>query len=176
MLALLLGAAALVRPAAAGADAIPADAVKATFLYKFVPFVEWPPSAFPAADAPVVVCIVGDDPFGPNIERALAAQKLGARAIVVKRLLVAQAHTGCHVMYIAGSDTQSVGQALKLVHGEPVLTVTDGATPKGVIDFAIVAGRVRFRIDAQAAAENGLQIRAPLLSLAISVARERKSP
>lgn len=162
------------RPAPALAQEVSAEAVKGTFLYKFVPFVEWPASAFAGPDAPVVICIVGDDPFGPNIERAMAEQRLGARPVAVKKMTVAHVRSGCHVMYIAGSDAQSVGQALKVVHGEPVLTVTDGSAPKGVIDFAMAAGRVRFRIDEQSAVDNGLQIRAQLLSLAISVTRERK--
>lgn len=170
----MLGAGLLVCGAAAAQTEIPADAVKATFLYKFVPFVEWPASTFSAPDAPVDICIVGDDPFGPAIERAVSEQKLGPRPVVMRKMPVAHAHAGCQVMYITGSEAQSVGQALKVVRGEPVLTVTDEATPKGVIDFAIVAGRVRFRIDEQAAADNGLQIRAPLLSLAITVARQRK--
>jgi hypothetical protein len=175
-LALLVGAASLACAASrASAEEISADAVKATFLYKFVPFVGWPAATFPSPNTPVHICIVGDDPFGPNIERAIAAQTLGPRPIVVTKMPVARPHAGCQVMYIGGSDAQSVGQALKVVRGEPVLTVTDDSAPKGVIDFDVVGGRVRFKIDEQSAAENGLQIRATLLSLAITVTRERKA-
>jgi len=38
-------------------------AVKATYLYKLAPFVDWPPASFPAPDSPFDLCIVGDDPF-----------------------------------------------------------------------------------------------------------------
>src|SRR5689334_7477550 len=40
--------------------------VKAAYLAKFVPFVEWPPAAL-APGAPVNLCVAGDDPFGPAL-------------------------------------------------------------------------------------------------------------
>ena len=49
-------------------------AVKATYLVKFAPFVEWPPEAFAAADSPLVICIVGHEPFGDMVARAIDSQ------------------------------------------------------------------------------------------------------
>ena len=157
----------------ADASPISADVVKATFLYKFVPFVEWPASSPAGSGMPVVICVVGVDPFGPALEQSLAAQHLGDRPIVVRPMLLARPNSGCQVMYITGSDTQSIDQALKIVRGEPILTVTDEATSKGIVDFNVVQGRVRFRLDQQAAVDNGLRLRAPLLALAVSVVPER---
>ena len=56
--------------------------------------------------------------------------------------------------------------------GKPVLTVTDAADDagaKGMINFVIAAGRVRFEIDDVAARAGGLVISSKLLSLAVSV-------
>src|ERR1700756_4784994 len=43
-------------------------AVKAAYLYKFTPFVEWPASAFAGPGSPFNVCVLGDDPFGPALD------------------------------------------------------------------------------------------------------------
>src|SRR6185295_43487 len=38
--------------------------VKAVFLFNFVQFVDWPMEAFAGPQAPVVIGVLGDDPFG----------------------------------------------------------------------------------------------------------------
>ena len=56
------------------------------------------------------------------------------------------------------------------MRGAPVLTVTDDAgdpAARGMIDFVLRDGRVRFRIDPRAAERSGLVISSKLLSLAV---------
>lgn len=148
-------------------------AVKATYLYKLAPFVEWP-SAFSGPDDPLAICVVGDDPFGAVLDRAVAGQHVGPHPIALRRIAVIHGREGCAMMFLAGSRAQSVAQALRVVRGEPVLTVTDGDGPHGMVDFVLVEGRVRFRIDDQAAAESGLRISSKLLGLAVSVTPRRR--
>src|SRR6266487_3292054 len=45
--------------------------VKAVWLLNFARFVEWPAAAFTNAHCPVVVGVLGKDPFGRNLEQAL---------------------------------------------------------------------------------------------------------
>ena len=149
--------------------------VKATYLYKLAPFVEWwPAAAFASPTAPLDICVLGHDPFGPILDRAVAGQQIGERPLAVWRLEAAEAGAGCHVMYVAGSPAQSAAQALEAVRGAPVLTVTDaaqGPSRKGVVHFVLQDNRVRFEIDDQAAAEQGLRVSYKQLSLASAVRR-----
>jgi hypothetical protein len=150
-------------------------AVKAAYLYKFAPFVDWPAAAAAhAAGAPFTICVIGADPFGPVLDRAVAGQKVGDRPIAVRRLAAAAHDSPCDIAFLGGSRAQSVKDELTVLHGAPVLTITDGGTAPGVVDFALTQGRVRFRVDDQAAAEDGLTISSKLLSLAVSV-RPRKT-
>ena len=149
-------------------------AVKATYLYKFAPFVDWPPGAFASPSSAVNLCVIGDDPFGDILDRAVRGQEVGDRPIAVRRLRTVDQNSGCHIMYVTGSDRQSVTEALDAVRGTPVLTITNSASragAQGVIHFVIVGNRVRFEIDDQAAARNGITISSKLLSLAVSVRR-----
>lgn len=143
-------------------------AVKATYLYKLAPFVTWPAGALPPR-APFAICVVGMDPFGPVLDRAVAGQSIGDHPILLRRVSRVDASAACPLMYLGGSHGQSVKDALKVLHGLPVLTVTDGAAAPGIVDFAVVGGRVRLRIDEQAAADGGLTISSKLLGLALSV-------
>src|SRR6266700_2363788 len=45
--------------------------VKAVWLLNFARFVEWPATAFTNARSPVVVGVLGKDPFGRDLEKAL---------------------------------------------------------------------------------------------------------
>jgi hypothetical protein len=154
--------------------------VKATYLYKFGDFVEWPPSAFPSSDSPLTLCIAGEDPFGDILDRAVAGQRVGTRPIAVRRLQTVARDSGCQIIYLAASARQPIDEALDTVRGTGVLTVTDaqggdaqggneqGGNEQGVIRFLIEDNHVRFDIDETAAARNGLTISSKLLSLASS--------
>ena len=48
--------------------------VKATFLYNFAKFVEWRPSSFSDASAPLRICVFGQDPFGQEL-RNITSEK-----------------------------------------------------------------------------------------------------
>jgi hypothetical protein len=154
---------------AAPADSIEYE-IKATYLYKFAPFVDWPASA--AAASGFNLCIVGDDPVAAAVDQAAKGQTVAGKPIIVKHLPAAAPDAGCAVMYIAGTDSQTVAQALVAMKGTPVLTVTDEAShpnDRGIVSFVIDANHVRFDIDDSAAARSGLVISSKLLGLAHSV-------
>ena len=160
--------------AASGAQAEPPLdlSVKAAYLGKLAPFVSWP--AAPAANAPFAVCVQGDDPFGPVLDKALAGQTVSARPVVVRRLARLAADSGCQIVYVAGSAEQSQAAALRAVAGAPVLTVTDADRSSGVhgiVDMILAEGRVKFSVDLAQAKQNGLSISSKLLALAVKVTR-----
>jgi hypothetical protein len=142
-------------------------AVKASYLAKFAPFVEWPATA--PASPKFAICVVGRDPFGPLIDRAVAGQSLGGKPLMIERLKVADPQAPCRIAFIGGSRQQPVKDAVRVLKGAPVLTVTDGSDAAGVIEFVVSGGRVRFRVDDGIAADDGLTISSKLLSLALSV-------
>jgi hypothetical protein len=151
-------------------------AVKATYLYKLAPFVSWPPNTFHALNAPFEICIVGDDPFGDYLEKAIAGHSLGAHPFAVRRMEELEPDTDCQIAFIGHLSTQSLGDALAAVSGKPVLTVTDSdITNDGgsIMQFVIEHGRVRFDINTGAAARNHLAISSKLLHLALAVKDDR---
>src|SRR5258707_195629 len=85
---------------------------KAAYLYKLAPFVSWPAQAWPAPNAPLVICVQGADPFGPMLDQATAGQAVGSHPVQVKRLARLDAAAGCHIAYVAGGAAQTQAQAL----------------------------------------------------------------
>ena len=169
-LAFVVLALALLAAAGARAQSDPdslAAAIKATYLYKFVPFVDWPVSAFPSSSSPVTLCVFGDENFARLLGQATNGQKIGNRSIVALSLTTGETDPNCQIAFVAGPSG-----ALAAFKGQPVLTVTDAATPAamhGIVNFVVDSNRVRFEIDKTQAEANGLAISSKLLSLAIRV-------
>ncbi len=168
------------RPATSGAeDDARVRAVKATYLYKFAPFVDWPDpiAEFPSGE--FRICVVGGETLRGMLDRAVQGHTVAGRPISIRRFSAVTGNPGCSVMFVTGPDAQSVAQTLALVRGSPVLTVTDGGQQpddSGIINFVIEDSRVRFEINAQAAAANRLTISSKLLSLATRVTGKDHKP
>ncbi|MGD0362371.1 MAG: YfiR family protein [Bryobacteraceae bacterium] len=156
--------------AAGGAEEASEYQVKAAFLFNFTKFVEWQAAAFAAPDSPIVICILGDDPFGTVLEQTVAGEVVNGRKVAVRRMKQAPPPKSCQVVF-AGRPGKEV---LKLLPGlgPGVLTVGEGENfvrGGGMIAFVLENRRVRFDIN-QAAAENaGIKLSSRLLSVAKSV-------
>lgn len=162
--------------AAAPGAAVAADgdsleyAVKAAYLYKFGIYVEWPATAFAAPTAALNLCIVGDDPFGAVLDSAVSGQRVDTHPVLVRRLKTIARDSGCHILYLGVADGARAAQLQEAVRGSHVLTVGDTKVGGGgIVTFVVKDNRVRFTVDEEAAAQNGLLISSKLLSLALSV-------
>jgi hypothetical protein len=146
--------------------------VKAAFLYNFARFVEWPSAALPAATTPLTLCVLGDDPFGADLDRAVDGKDVNGHPLVVKRLKEFEDAVHCHIVFIATSDRTRLLRSLDGLRHASVLTVgetDDFLQLGGIINFDIRDNRVRFGINVAAATRAGIKISSKLLRLAESV-------
>lgn len=151
------------------------DAVKAAFMPKFARYVQWPGTSHPAAHQAFVLCVIGRDPFGAQLDRAAASEAIDGRTVTVRRLASPDGATGCHIAFVRGPTAQDTARWLLALRSQPVLTITDSRNgpQRGIIHFSVAAGRVRFFIDDAEAAARGLTISSRLLALALGVRQRR---
>ena len=138
--------------------------VKANFLVNFARFVTWP-----STEDPLVLAVVGVDPFGPYLDSIVRGKTVNGRNIVVRRLQRGDSLDGTHVVFVSESESARTAEILDGTRREPVLTV--GETPRflrdgGMIRLLVEDDRVRFQIDAHRAEAAGLRVSSQLLSLA----------
>src|SRR5216110_957205 len=86
--------------------------LKAVFLFNFAQFVEWPPAAFAGDTSPIVIGVLGEDPFGAYLDETVRGEKVGNRPIQVQRYRRADEITTCHVLFISRSEESQLGQTL----------------------------------------------------------------
>jgi uncharacterized protein DUF4154 len=143
--------------------------LKAAFLYNFTKFVDWPPSAFPATDAPIVIGIVGEDPFGNELDDLIRGEVVRDHALIVKRIPSGGDLRGCQVLFISRSEKERLPDLLGQLKGSSVLTVSDMerfGEQGGIINLVLENKAVKIEINPAAAERAGLQISAKLLRLA----------
>jgi hypothetical protein len=136
--------------------------VKAAYLYNFVQFVEWPPR--PSTD-PLTICAAGRNPFGSVLADTVRGESVNGRPLAVKVILEPDA--GCDVVFVP--DGSAASAYLRAARATPQLTVGEGPdflAQGGIINFVRDDGKVRFEINADAAARADLRISSRLLRLA----------
>jgi hypothetical protein len=141
--------------------------VKAVFLFHFAEFVEWPGNAFPDGNAPLVIGVLGQDPFGGYLDETVRGERANNRQLVVQRFRSVEDVKNCHVLFISRSEADRLDQIVVRLKYRKILTVYDGASGSGVIiRFVTEQNKIKLRINVQAAKAANLTISSKLLRLA----------
>jgi YfiR/HmsC-like len=143
--------------------------VKAAFLFNFAKFVEWPPSSFFDASAPIRICVFGRDPFGEELRNITREKIVNGRKLEVDQVADLRVARTCHILFIASSEKAQMKQTLESLRGTDALTVGDTkgfVEQGGMINFVLENNRVQFEVNRKAAEEGGLKISSKLLSVA----------
>lgn len=143
--------------------------IKAAFLYNFSQFVEWPASAFPNAQAPLVIGVIGDDPFGSYLDDIVRGEKVNNHPLVVQRFRRVNEIKTCHVLFVSRSEANQIEQILSSLRSRNILTVgdfEDFAQRGGMIRFIAENNKIRFRINVGVARAAKLTISSKLLRAA----------
>lgn len=149
--------------------AITERGVKAAFVYKFLGYVEWPPSAFAQAESPVVVGVMGADDLAGELADAVRGRTVGSRAVEVRRVKPGDLLTGLQALFIGASERARIGTIARaaLAHNILVITESEDALDHGsVINLLVVDGRVRFEVSLDAAERAGLKLSSRMLAVA----------
>jgi hypothetical protein len=111
--------------------------------------------------------ILGEDPFGTDLDRSVQGLTVQGRSVVIKRYQRVEQSRDAQILYISATTQERREYLLGRLRDENVLTVSDkSALPGGIVSFVIQENKVRFEIDAEAAERAGLKLSSKLLALA----------
>lgn len=152
--------------------------VEAAYLYNFGRFIQWPPKPqVPPANS-FLICILGQDPFGPALKQTIANEFIDGKSVIAKQVSTAGEASDCHVLFISSSEERRLPQILASLSKSSVLTVSDlpGFMERGgMIEFVLEDSRVRFEVNVDTATRVGLTLSSDLLKLATNVRRSYAS-
>jgi YfiR/HmsC-like len=150
--------------------------VKAAFLYNFAKYIVWPPAT---AGKPLVIGLIGKDPFGQALDDAMRGQKAQDRPVIVRRFKKLEEITNCDLLFIASSERHQLPRILSILGKSPVVTVADMdqfTENGGMINLTLQRDRVNFDVNVDAFSLAGLKAGSQLLRLArVVIANEQRT-
>jgi len=150
--------------------------IKAAFLYNFTKFVEWPTDRFVDDRTPIMLCVIGKDPFGATLEDTVTGKTVKGRKIDIRRIDNVDDLDACHLLFVGLSEPERLRQIVASSHGASVLTVgdmDDFVEFGGVIGLIKRANKIQFEINLVAAKQARLKLDLKLLRLASSVKKKK---
>lgn len=151
--------------------------IKAAFLFNFTQFVEWPASAYPTSTAPFIIGIIGDDPFGPYLDKVIQNEQVNGHPLAIQRYKCGEDIRWCHILFVNLPKPSQLEQLLPLLEDRSTLTVGDTpffARKGGMIRFFTDQNKTRFQINLETAKAAHLTISSKLLRLAEIVPPKNK--
>jgi hypothetical protein len=140
--------------------------VKAVFLFNFAQFIEWPAVAFAGADSPIVIGVLGENPFGEYLDQTVRGEQVEHRPLEVQRYLQVDEIKTCHVLFISRSEVHRLEKILVGLKNRSILIVGDGddfVQRGGMIRLATAQNRIRLIVNVEAAKAANLTISSKLL-------------
>jgi hypothetical protein len=147
--------------------------IKAVFLFNFSQFVKWPAEAFPEAQTPLVIGVLGEDPFGAYLDEIVRGEKVNNHPLIVQRYQRVEEIKTCHILFVSQSETKQLEQIFTNLKGRNILTVgeVEGFSQRGgMIRFVTEKNKIRFRVNLEATKAANLTISSKLLKPAEIIA------
>jgi hypothetical protein len=167
--------------AAALASACPARAddgvhlieqkIKAGLVYNFLKYTDWPAERTEGAQAPIVVCLLGGDPFEGGLQ-PMAGRSVNEHTIELKSVREAAEFAPCWLLVVSSSEKASWPAWRASLAGKDVLTVSDldgFAGSGGMIEFTRTDSRIGVKINVASVTAAHLKVEDRLLKLANAV-------
>ena len=152
------------------AQATPSEyQVKAAYLFNFLKFVKFPEDSFADPIAPIVIGVMGEDPFGNALPQVVIGKTAQGRDLVIRNYRFGEDLRGAHILFISSSERKRIPAILSSLRGTSVLTVADCdgfVEAGGMIQFLSENARVHFAINVEATRKGRLAVSSKLLSLA----------
>ena len=129
--------------------------LKAVFLWRLAPFTQWPSDAFESPDSPIVICVLGENPFGDALNAAVSGETAHGRNLVVRHHRSIEQIRACHILYITGAGSRPAKEIAGVLAGRSVLTVRDGgglaSAYDTIVGFVTEQNKLKLRINLKAA-------------------------
>jgi len=140
--------------------------LKAAFLFNFAGFAEWPAATLPVGDAPMVIGVLGENPFDGFLEDTVRGEKINGHPLAVQFYHSAGEAQACQILFISASEAGHLDADLAGLKGKSILTVSDlqdFARRGGIIQMATENNKIRLKINLSSAKQSGVVLSSKLL-------------
>jgi hypothetical protein len=143
--------------------------VRAAYIFNFARFIQWPPDTFHSPSSPLVIGVLGRDPFIPSLQAALNGALVEGRPVQIKEVDTPADLAAIHILYVGRSEEERISDDLSVLRHRPILTVSDARgflEQGGMIKFSIEDEKIVFTVNAHALERSGLKASSQMLQFA----------
>ena len=144
--------------------------IKATFLYNFTKYIDWPERY---KEGNFVIGVLGTSSFYNDLNTLLSTKTVGSQKFEIKSYTSVESISGlCHILFIPAENSAMLPDLLKKMKGKSTLIVTEkiGMTKQGsAINFVIENNKQRFELNKNNISKYNLKVSSTLEALAIKV-------
>ncbi len=143
--------------------------IKATFIYNFTKYIEWPASY---KQGNFIIGIVGSTPLLKDLSNMAATKKAGSQPFEIQSFPNIAAISKCHLLFVASDNAANLKEISSKMKAYSTLIVAEkpGCAKLGAaINFVIQDNKQKFELNKANAEKYNLKIGSSLAGLAILV-------
>lgn len=144
--------------------------IKATFIYNFTKYIDWPEKY---KEGNFVIGVLGTTSFYNDLTTLLSKKSVGGQNFEVKSYTTIESvSTVCHILFIPAENSGMLPDVLKKLKGKSTLIVTEkaGMAKQGSgINFVVDNNKQRFELNKNNVEKYNLRVSSTLTALAIAV-------
>ena len=145
--------------------------LKSVFIYNLTHFASWPEAATIQPSSCFCICLLGDDLFNDDMDKAVESESIHGAPIIVRRSkeLAGIGLDTCQILFIDAAYIDNLPEFLAETRGKPILTMADTpgfAEKGGMVNLLQEKRRIHIEVNTAAVKAAGLKLNAKLLQLA----------
>ncbi len=142
--------------------------VKTALILNLVLLTEWPAEAFNKPDAPINLCVIGDN-IVQEAFMQISEKKIGPRGLNIVDITRSRKIVPCHIIFLGNQDRIRLSQIHAATAGKPILTIDDInhlTTFKSIVNLQKGDDKIELNINLNLAEQARLKISSRVLKLA----------
>jgi hypothetical protein len=143
--------------------------IKAVFLFNFAQFVDWPEQTFSGPESPIIIGILGSDPFGSYLDETVENEKINGHPLMIKRYQNLNEIDSCHILFISAQPPPQIDIVTKTLVGRNILTVSDAnnfVRQGGMVRLFTEDNKIKLRINLEVIKAEQFIVSSKLLRMA----------
>jgi hypothetical protein len=143
--------------------------IKATFIYNFTKYIEWPASY---KQGNFIIGVIGNTTLIKDLNKMAVLKKAGNQPFEIKSFPSISSITKCHLLFVSSDNSVNLKEISQKIKNYSTLLVSEkpGCAKQGAaINFVIQDNKQKFELNKNNAEKYNLKIGSSLAGLAILV-------
>jgi len=140
------------------------EKIQAAFIYNFAKYIEWPVS-YRRGD--FIIGVLGDVKLETELKKIARVKMIGTQKIKIEHVASADEIYDLHVLFVAKRRNKDLSKIYDVYKNMPILIITDGADFYYDINFVVVDGHLKYKVNPASIKTKGLKIKEKLIKLSV---------